>query len=137
MIKFNELALDAAAKAVENSATVWEGFSMQDALTCIKAYYAYVNEPIKSKILQTKDPSSCTHTTSRWEPDEYEEDDGNSGQMVMYNTYEDTGLHTFICTQCCKVMYYSGVAKDHYEGRVFSQRIEDSAANYQHQYPNK
>jgi hypothetical protein len=36
----DERALQAAAEAVERSATVWEGFAMQDAKTCITAYRA-------------------------------------------------------------------------------------------------
>lgn len=36
----DERALQAAAEAVERSATVWQGFAMQDAKTCITAYRA-------------------------------------------------------------------------------------------------
>ncbi|BAU39971.1 hypothetical protein [Ralstonia phage RSP15] len=43
-MKFDDEALEFAARAVEESATVWEGFAMQDAKVCVAAYLTKLKE---------------------------------------------------------------------------------------------
>jgi hypothetical protein len=56
----------------------------------------------------------CTHTQTRFTCV-----DCDTGEMdytsVEYHTTEDIDVHRYKCTQCDKVYYYSGRAKNHFE----------------------
>ena len=69
---------------------------------------------------------SCTHSVERSKWVLRDEDatwgDSSSGDWEWWteNTTEDIDLHRYRCTQCKKVMYYSGRARAYYEDGVTS-----------------
>jgi hypothetical protein len=73
--------------------------------------------------------SRCEHSirSKEWIPDE-EDEYGNGGEWVerYTSTCVDIDLHRFKCTQCGEVMYYSGRARDHYEGKGHDEFIHHS-----------
>lgn len=40
------------------------------------------------------------------------------GQEVVKSTTEDLDTHRYRCTQCDKIMYYSGAARRYYEDGI-------------------
>jgi hypothetical protein len=64
---------------------------------------------------------NCSHTITneRWITTNYfgEETEGE-WEFETVRTTVDLDLHRYKCTQCNKVMYYSGAAKEYYETGV-------------------
>ncbi len=66
---------------------------------------------------------TCTHetTTQRWRPG-YEDDWGTEVQgeweYETVNTTVDIDIGRYKCTQCGKVMYYTGLWREHWEGKA-------------------
>lgn len=63
---------------------------------------------------------TCTHTLqrSRWvEADDFEE---GHWEYWTESTTADLDVHRYQCTQCSRIMYYSGAARQHFEeGKKF------------------
>lgn len=62
---------------------------------------------------------SCTHSIerSRWvETDYFGDPIPGEWQYWTESTTEDIDLGRFRCTQCGKVMYYTGLWREHHEG---------------------
>lgn len=65
----------------------------------------------------------CTHTKHVETDQGYEDFDGEwqqDIQIVAISTTVDIDLHRYKCTQCEKVMYYSGAARNYFEKGVKS-----------------
>ena len=64
---------------------------------------------------------TCSHSRTKqtWVTTNYfgEETEGN-WEFETVSTTVDLDLHRYKCTQCNKVMYYSGAAKEYYETGV-------------------
>lgn len=84
------------------------------------------------------DPATCTHKhPGRYETIEVTPGDDFWGVEAEYESVwvepsaiEDYDLHRMRCTLCGKFSYYSGRAKDHYEGKVQDDFIAKTAADY-------
>lgn len=62
---------------------------------------------------------TCTHKIERerWiqEENRYTGDIDEYWETTVEYTTEDIDTHRYKCTQCGKIMYYSGAAKEYYE----------------------
>lgn len=70
--------------------------------------------------------SLCTHTRPVWIPEELDPYDGSvvtDGHYATQSATEDIDVHRYRCTQCGKVMYYSGRAEAFYERGVKSPGV--------------
>ena len=68
---------------------------------------------------------TCNHTKQirRWVGNDYWNENGGSchtgdWEFDSVSTIVDIDLHRYKCTQCGKVMYYSGAAREYYETGV-------------------
>ncbi len=76
----------------------------------------------------SKDPATCIHgikVEAHWEAnplydwrmddDDYVEEASNWVPAHTKDTSVDIDTHRYKCTQCGKIMYYSGAARSYYE----------------------
>lgn len=78
---------------------------------------------------------TCTHEgRSQVWIDDYEDDWGdyvNGHWETKYVNYcEDLDLHRWRCTRCGHIGYYSGRARDHFEGRKHDSFIQETNEEY-------
>lgn len=77
---------------------------------------------------------SCSHTITkgRWVEDE----DWATGEITRewveeeISAFHDVDLHRYKCTRCGELRYYSGRARDHFEGKTNDPGIEESNSRY-------